>query len=256
MKDGNKKEIIVTIVSSFLVATITIFMGIIGLKKEIKETIVYVPQLENVNFPDYFGLKKGKVFNYHIYEKEAIPEKGPEYSEKNYTIKVSVYDEIKQGNVSLFLLDNNIIYPTKEKQDHGILLVGNQVYLLDGKNLTEYKRILLGDTSNFKDVPDLKISYILPFFDKQRVTDDTKQLMRKDNLYQDFVNKESMVVHLNGDSINQKPQYKIASLTLGSDELRTFIPGKGFTEISYHHNGSVSEYSAYLESVEYIQGKQ
>jgi len=247
MKTDSKKEIIVTIFSSAIIALLTIVMGILNIQKEVKQVFINSPDLDNVNFIDYFGLKNGKIFNYDVYEKEATNDKKEGYVEKHTKITIKVMDEIKINNGSLFILDNDIFNPSSQKEKQGILIVSNHVYQVIPEQIMEY--ISATKNKSIVEYPAEKL-FDLPFYNGKQFSDDMTQFFRGDNKYIYYVQKEGSSNYYDGQKMIELPRYKVYYISGPDTEYYEFIPYVGISRINYHHNGTEIERNIYLSEVE------
>lgn len=251
MKDESKKEIIVTIISSIVVVTITIIMGIINKQKEVKQVFINSPVLDNVNFVDYFGLKKNKVFHYIINETSYSEKDNKKYVKEEIRVKIKVIDEILINKGALFVLDNNIMNPQKSGVKSGVLIVSNLVFFIADDYVESYIKLVKGNKEQDEIINyDNNEMFNLPFFEGQKFGGDLLQYLRKDNLYQYYVQKEGSSNYFDGQKMIELPRYRLYYLTLPDTEYIEFIPYVGIVEINYHHNGTVIEKIIHLENVD------
>ncbi len=217
-------------------------MGIISKEKEIKQVFINSPALDNVNFIEYFGLKKDKVYNYSVTETSYSDETQTKYIKDEFKVRIKVVDEYKINKGALYILDNDILNPTRTKSTQGILIVSNLVYFIDTVDVKAINR----SKKNSDFMPDFgdetKPNFILPFFDGQKIENNgINQFFRSDNLYQCYVQKEGSSNYFDGEKMIELPRYRLFYLTLPDTEYIEFIPYIGIHEINYHHNGTKIE---------------
>ncbi len=245
MKEDSKKEIWITIISGVIILITTIVVGYLNMQKEEKQVFIYSPELDSVNFKDYFGLKKGKIFKYSIQNIEII--NGLLKKDKK-NINVRVIDEFTFNNNTLFILDNDFFNLQDKSTKTGVLFVGNLVYFISNNELDKLIKVFKGIDS-FKKIQfdGLEAEFILPFFNGQKISNDLFSLLRKDNRYIYVVQKEGSSLCFDGDKMIERPRYKLFSSTLPDSQLIEFIPYVGIVKINYHHNGSKNEQIVVLE---------
>ena len=227
-------------------------MGIINMKKEVKEIFMTSPNLDNVNFIEYFGLKKGKVFKYDIYEKEYSDKNAEGFIEKNNRISIKVINEFPINNGALFVLDNNLFDPSLEKEKQGILIVSNLVYHIANDKIENFIRVAQNEqVSNFFGEESTEEIFNLPFFNRKKYSDDITQFFRKDNHYQHYVQREGSYNHFDGEKMIELPKYRIYYISGPDTEYIEFIPYVGVSQINYLHKGTINEKTIYLTEVEH-----
>lgn len=244
--NSNNKEIRITIISSCVVILTNIMYFYFSQTKEVKEVLIHTPNLEKVDFKQYLGLEKNKTYRFQV--DEIIDTIGNGRTKhKNYEINVKVIDYQKHNKYHLYILDNDILHPTKEKKTNGILLCSNIVYFLDNVQLNELKEVLSkkNKESSYEKI-NYSTMYVLPFFDKQRIGEFGISIRRNDNRYIEYIQKEASTFYYDGEKMIERTKYRIYFETAPDFSYIEFIPYIGFIGTNYRHNGSIVEYTSSL----------
>ncbi|GAE65408.1 hypothetical protein H3Z85_04435 [Chryseobacterium indologenes] len=253
MQNSNQKwyqipEVIITLISTVCIMLTTIFTPIFTNEKDIREVFINTPNLDKINFLDYFGIKKNKIFTYEIIEKSI--DDGAEY-DSLYVVDVRVINIQTKDNISLVEFDNDILFPRKQKQKFYLLFISNMVYGIPQEQQIRVTEMFskgnykLRD-SDFNVFPD----YNLPFFHKQIFSSTIPHSLRGDKLYINHVQFEGTTNYFDGKKMTERMIYRIYNQTLSDQVYSEFIPYIGFTKHSYHHNGPRIEYNIELKNTE------
>lgn len=247
MDRSDKKEILVTIITSLLVIITIIVMGIITMQKEVQQVIINTPELEKVDFVQYFGLKKNKTF--HFTKRTLEGNSTKESNEQK--IQVKIVDEIKTENGVLFILNNDLLNPSLNESNSGILIVSNLVFFLDELETENIKKYVTGKKVDFdKNSSTYLEKFILPFFHGQKFGGDIFDYVRKDNKYSYYVQKEGSSNFFDGEKVIERQRYRLYFVTLPDTSYIEFIPYVGIVSLNFHHNGSKNEEIVELIKVE------
>ncbi|WP_332021134.1 hypothetical protein [Kaistella sp.] len=244
--NSSKKEIWTTIIASVVTIATVIATGYYTTKENTREIIINSPQLDDIDFEHYLGLKVGKIYEYSNEEIiDTIGDGKTKYNLKN--IKITVKDVKNLNGNKLFILDNDILAPDVKSTKNGILLCSNIVYFLNTEQLSFIEKIVKNkaiDSENFSFTK----SFTLPFYNKQKMGDFLPTLIRDDNMYIDFVQREGSYFYYDGNKMIEREQYRIFTETNNAFSYVEFVPYVGFVKTNYKHDGSKIELVSKLEN--------
>jgi hypothetical protein len=226
---------------------------------------------------EYFPLSKG---NYWIYsgEYEGYSAKQDKYYTKNFEFKIKVKDEIKKGEVSLFILNNYFqdlasvlesYYDSSsdselknknkiklKESDCGLLLVANKLFYISNENLPKVKQALLSKSLSI-DEPESEKSILdfssllfeFPLFKGQRFGD-FYSITRSDLSYMWYVNDKRNVEILNNNTFETVPIYQLVYNTILDNKEIKFRPYVGVLSYFSSHHGVTGNLSLELKEYE------
>jgi len=259
----NKTQILITIISSILIAITSISAAFIA-----RETITKYEykELQNWGTTDavkYFPLKVG---NYWIYEGEAdIANSSGITGVKRQSIKlkIEVTDVIKTDAATLFIIsgqlsdvvseffgENNIMFSNKiydvTRTRNGLLVVDNKVFQVSGEQLDDVIKSK-GDNGFDGSILSLDDLYFeFPLYKGQRFGD-IRSLLRDDLRYCSYVEGEVNYHATIDGKIQTLPVFYIKQNSIPAYNEIQFEPYLGITNFSFSHHGTEEEINISLK---------
>lgn len=241
-------EVIVTIITSICVLLGSVLTVLISNQKDIREIIVDTPNLDKINFVEYFGLEENKRFTYEVNYKSI--ENGKEF-DSIYTTQVKVLNINTKDNITLIEFDNDIFFPQLHNDKFYLLFISNQVYSIPKEESKRIVSLFKNKSFDIKDSDyDILPDYNLPFFNNQIFSSTIPHSLRGDKMFINHVQYEGASNYFDGKKMMERHIYRIFNQTLSDESYSEFIPYYGFTKHIYHHKGSRIEHSILLKKID------
>jgi len=264
--DVSHINIIVTIICALIVAITSIVASRIAREKVTVYEYKEVPAFDNINTTSYFPLSAGNSWNYEgtvtIFENETL-----KISEKKISITMSVQDEIKNGNLILFIIKGNpsdasqVLFMPHINNDnikvpssfYGYLVVSNKIFFIDENRLDDVVKRMKEKNYNAYDI--LKqddIEFEFPLFKGLRYGE-VSQITRSDLRYFWYVNDKITFHESRGDNVSAVSEYQLVYNTSPDYDEIVFRPYLGIISYKYIHHGTKNEISLSLTHYNIVQ---
>lgn len=262
-KINSRKEIIVTVICSLFVAITSILAALIAREKITTYEYREIPNADLVVTTDYFPLAVG---NYWTYEGVATMcvVNSDKVIEKKVMITMSVENEVKNGNVALYILKgypSDVAWALEPKHfdmavikippsKYGLLVVTNKIFSIEEDKLEQVIKAIKEDgylPEGLISQGDLEFEF--PLF-KGLKFGEVNQITRNDLKYFWYVEDKSSFHEADKDKIKDLPEYKLVQNSLPEYVELIFSPYLGIISYKYSHHGSRCKVSVSLKNYE------